>query len=193
MATEKAPAAPAAAPAATPNKGKRTFLIIVIAGIVLVLVLLIVGVGVWVWKSHASSDADEGDEEVTEVSKKSKQPDAPPIFVKLDKFTVNLRPADDGNNDGYDAYMQTEITLQVDDMTADARLKNLMPRIRNDITLIMSDKQANALKSREGKAALAVEIRDAINRIAGPNPGRNQDKPPEGPIIEVLFESIIIQ
>ncbi|MDR1849247.1 MAG: flagellar basal body-associated FliL family protein, partial [Zoogloeaceae bacterium] len=93
---------------------------------------------------------------------------------------------------GENGFMQAEISLQVEGPEADDYLKSLMPRIRNDITLIMSDKQASDLASKEGKVKLAAEVRDAINLIAGP-PWRNKDRPPEGPVIEVLFESIITQ
>ena len=109
------------------------------------------------------------------------------ILIKLDKFTVNLKP-----ENGEFGFMQAEISLQVEGMEANDYLKSLMPRIRNDITLIMSNKQASDLASKEGKVKLAAEIRDAINLVAGP-PWRNKYRPPEGPVIEVLFESIIIQ
>ncbi|MCL2021195.1 MAG: flagellar basal body-associated FliL family protein [Betaproteobacteria bacterium] len=189
MANEKTP--PAQAPATTPNKGKRA-VIILLAAVILLLLVAIVGGGLYMLKS-SQDDSDDDEDAIAEVKTQSKKKlsyDAPPIFVKLDKFTVNLRPAEDGS--GADSYMQADITLQVDTLDADAHLKNLMPRIRNDITFIMSDKQAGFLMSKEGKEALAEEIRNAINHIV--NPYRRSDgKPPESPIVAVLFESIIIQ
>jgi flagellar FliL protein len=207
MADKKAPAqaAPEAAEAAPqPRRGKKTLIIVLIA---VILLASAGGAAFFLMQSHDDDDDDDDDDtqkvqvdkkkEEAEIKKKQKEEeeknkkhsvDVPPIFVKLDKFTVNLRASDN-----YDAsYMQADITLEVDSPDADARLKTLMPRIRNDITLIMSDKQADAIMSKEGKESLADEIRDAINRIADPS-WHNSRRAPEGPVQEVLFESIIIQ
>ncbi|MCL2075600.1 MAG: flagellar basal body-associated FliL family protein [Betaproteobacteria bacterium] len=187
MANEKNPpaqAAPAAAPVAAPNKSKKMVLAVLV-GTILLFSIAAVGGLVW-WWSKSGSDYD--DDEQT-ISQKKPGSGIPPVFVRLDKFTVNLKPADDGSDA---AYMQVDITLQVESTAAETSLSGLMPRIRNDLTLIMSDKQASFLITREGKEVLAEEIRYAINRIISP-PRRPNEKPPEGPVAEVLFEHIIIQ
>jgi len=190
MPTEKNPPVQAV-PAATPNKSKRALIIVLLAAGVLFLLVAAVVLFFIVKSSQNDSDDDEDRGEETKTLDRKKLPnDAPPIFVKLDKFTVNLRPAADGSNG--DSYMQADITLQVDSPDADASLKNMMPRIRNDVTFIMSDKESASLMSREGKEALAAEIRDAINNIINPY-RRNDGKPADGPVKSVLFESIIIQ
>ncbi|MDR3055024.1 MAG: flagellar basal body-associated FliL family protein [Zoogloeaceae bacterium] len=184
MAAKDAPAAPAGE---APKKGKK--LLIIVSAIVALLIVLITALG-WFFLSSPSGD-DEGDEEEEEVtqtrkSKKKGDPAALPIFVGLDSFTVNL--AADENGSG--AFMQTTLSLEVEDLEADATLKAWMPRIRNDVTLIMSGKKESEVMSKEGKEALAQEIKDGINSIISPP---KKGKAPEGPVQAVLFTQIIIQ
>ena len=54
--------------------------------------------------------------------------------------------------------------------------------------LLLSGKKATELITKEGKETLAKEIRDLMNSAL--NAG---DKNAEGPVIEVLFTSFIIQ
>ena len=70
-----------------------------------------------------------------------------------------------------------------------------MPRIRNNVTLLLSSKKASELVPKDGKEKLAVEIQEEINSAIEP-PSKNKKGeiiPPEGPVISVLFTSFIIQ
>ncbi|MDR2636786.1 MAG: flagellar basal body-associated FliL family protein [Zoogloeaceae bacterium] len=167
-----------------PKKSKKLVIIVLATT---VLLFIIVGVGAVFLLSHGGDEEDEEDAPEEVQKSKKKNSNAPPIFVNLDPFTVNLRP--DENGEGF--YMQVEISLEVDDLEADALLKSLMPRIRNNLTLILSDKKSSDLVSKEGKQALANEIRDEINGIIGQPAGK--DRPPQGPVESVLFTRLIIQ
>lgn len=86
--------------------------------------------------------------------------------------------------------MQVVMALELEDMTADPILKGQMPRIRNNLTMILSSKKASELLTKEGKEQLAKEIKDEINGILDPSA---KGKAPEGPVLSVLFTSFIIQ
>jgi flagellar FliL protein len=180
-------AKPVAPEGEAPRKGKK-LLIIVLAAAVLVVVLL---AAVAILLLQGGSDESEGDEEeaqeIQATTKKKGGHGVPPVFVALDPFTVNLAPEEHGSGQ----YMQVTLSLEVDDLEEDARLKAWMPRIRNDVTLIMSGKKESELMTKEGKAALAQEIQDGINAIVSPPPKKG--KAPDGPVRAVLFTQIIIQ
>ena len=88
--------------------------------------------------------------------------------------------------------MQTEITLEIEGGEHVARLKALMPRVRNQINLILAGKKASEVMPKEGKETLAAEIRADVNAIIAP-PRDAKPASPGGPVMAVLFTSFIIQ
>jgi flagellar FliL protein len=117
--------------------------------------------------------------------KKKGDKEAPPVYIPMEPFTVNLVP------EVGDQYLQVTINVEAEDAAVGEKLKVHMPKLRNRIMLILSSKKPSELASREGKEALAEEIKDSINSVIGePTKGK---KAPEGPIKEVLFTSFIIQ
>ena len=86
--------------------------------------------------------------------------------------------------------MQLSISLEVKSPDADAAIKAQMPRIRNNIILIISGKTAAELMTREDKMALAKEIKDGINHTINP---AAKGKKPSGPVVDALFTVFIIQ
>jgi flagellar FliL protein len=184
MAKEAAPV-----PAATGGAPKnRTKLLLIIAVVMLLLVTLGAGVVFLLLSGNHDEEGIEDEEEVAQEARpnKRKKTNAPPAFSSLERFTVNLRSEPEKGS----MYMQVEIILEIEDATADALIKAQMPRIRNNVTLILSDKTEAQLLTREGKEQLALEIQDEINAIIEP-PAKG--KKPEGPVLAVLFPSFIIQ
>lgn len=130
-------------------------------------------------------------EETAKSKKKDKKKEAhvAPIFVSLDAFTVNLVP------ETGDQYLQVIISLEVEDATEEAALKAQMPKIRNNLTLLLSSKKASELLPKEGKEQLAEALKDEINSVISP-PKKNKKGEvtmPDGPVKSVLFTSFIIQ
>lgn len=170
-----------------PPKKSKKLLIIILAG---VLLLLVAGGGAaFLLLSGGDEEAAEEEEVVQEEKKprrKKASADTPPVFVNLDPYTVNLIP-EEGQGD---QYMQVVIALELEDMAADPIIKGQMPRIRNNITMILSSKKASELLSKEGKEQLAEEIREEVNQIIEPPP---KGKKAEWPVLSVLFTSFIIQ
>ncbi|MCL2344560.1 MAG: flagellar basal body-associated FliL family protein [Desulfobulbus sp.] len=172
--------------AVAPNKGKK-LLIIILA----LLLLVMLGIGGIVYMNKLNHAADNGDDEYAEETVKPKKPRkkeslAPPAFINLEPFTVNLVP------ETGDQYLQVVLSLELDDPAAELAVKALMPRIRNDITLLLSSRKASELMSKEGKEQLAQALKDAINLAVEPPRGKKTG-PITGPVDAVLFTSFIIQ
>ncbi|MCA1937799.1 MAG: flagellar basal body-associated FliL family protein [Dechloromonas sp.] len=175
---------------AAPKKSKKLLIIIVLA----VVLLLAAGAGAFLMMSGGKDDENLDEDEVAEETakkpaKKKKDKSAPPVFVNLDPFTVNLVP------EVGDQYLQVVLSVELDEAPSQATLAMMMPRIRNNVTLLLSSKKASELQSKEGKEQLAEEIQLEINSAIEP-PERNKRGeiiPPEGPVVSVLFTSFIIQ
>lgn len=186
MAKESKPAEDGAE--APPKKSKK--LLIIILAVVLLL-LIAIGAGAMLLMKGGGDEADdEVAEEVEKPAKKKPKAKAgPPVFVNLDTFTVNLVP------ETGDQYLQVAITLELDDATRQPELSMLMPKIRNNVTLLLSSKKASELLPTEGKKQLALEITDEINSAIDPpvTNKRGEVVAPEGPVVSVLFTSFIIQ
>lgn len=168
---------------APPKKSKK-LLIIIVAAVVL---LAAAGGGAFLLLSK-NADHEDDEEVATEKAKPAKKKKgekaAPPVYVPFEAFTVNLSPEQG------EQFLQVVISVEVEDLATGDNLKLFMPKLRNRVMLLLSDKKASELMSKEGKEKLASEIRDQMNEVIEP-PAKGQK--PEGPIKEVLFTSFIIQ
>lgn len=184
MAKDAKPAVEGAEPA--PAKSNKKLLIIVIAAVVLVLALG--GAAAYLLLKHSPTTAeDEDGEVVTEKAKPAKKKKVDrevPVYVALEAFTVNLVP------ENGDQFLQLILSVEVEDAHVGDQLKAYMPKLRNDLTLLLSSKKASELISKEGKERLAEEIKEQMNNVLDP-PSKGKKR--EGPIKEVLFTSFIIQ
>ena len=94
-----------------------------------------------------------------------------------------------------DQYLQVILALELEDIAAENELKGQMPKIRNNIMLLLSSKKASELLPKEGKESLAEALKEEINDIIEP-PKKNkkgEKTSSEGPVKSVLFTSFIIQ
>jgi len=173
-----------------PKKSKK-LLIIILAGVL----LLVIAGGAAFMLIKKGEPAEEGDEEVAEETAKPKKKDkkkeahAAPVFINLDAFTVNLVP------ETGDQYLQVALSLELEDPTEEPVLKAQMPKIRNNLTLLLSSKKASELLPKAGKEQLAEALKDEINSVVTP-PKKNKKGEitmPDGPVKSVLFTSFIIQ
>lgn len=169
--------------AVAPAKSKKLLIIILAA----VLVLVLGGGGAALLLLKKGDDAGD-DEEAAETSqpKKKKGKEAHPVFVNLEPFTVNLVP------ETGDQYLQVTLSVEFEEPTAEQLVKLHMPKIRNNVTLLLSGKKASELLSKEGKQTLSEELKDTINDVLE-QPSNKKKKGSEGPAKEVLFTSFIIQ
>lgn len=209
MATAAAPTP--GADVIVPKKGKKKLIIIIVA----VLAVLLIGGGVAAYMlkqkaaAEAAADAEDEDEPAArETRAKKDEHKAPPVFVALDPFVVNLADRD------AERFAQIGITLQVDDAAAADELKLYMPAVRNGILMVLAHKTAAELLERSGKEKLAAEImREAVRPMgiiieadepadespadadADVKPKKKKKKRPaeHNPISSVNFSSFIIQ
>lgn len=105
----------------------------------------------------------------------------PPIFMRIEPFTVNL--ADDSYGS---RLLYTGVTLRVGNDVSRAILEEHMPQVRSRLLMLLSGKQANELTSSEGKQELAQAI---VNRLNVP---LTENQPPLD-LREVLFTEFIVQ
>lgn len=174
---------------APPKKSKKLLIIIIALVLVLVIAAGAVAMLLMGGKEEGEDDEEVAEQTVKKPAKKKKDNAAPPVFVNMDPFTVNLVP------ETGDQYLQVILSVELDDATSQATLAMMMPRVRNNVTLLLSSKKASELQSKEGKEKLAAEIQDEINSAIEP-PSRNKKGEmvmPEGPVTSVLFTSFIIQ
>lgn len=178
-----------AADSGAPVKNNKKLIIMIVAAVVVFLLAAGGGAYLLLKKGDPAAEDEEAAEEVSKPKKKDKKADGPPAFVNLDPFTVNLVP------ETGDQYLQVVLSLELEDSHAEPTIKNLMPKIRNSVTLLLSSKKASELMPREGKQQLAAALKDEINNIVEP-PARNkkgETMPSKGPVQAVLFTSFIIQ
>lgn len=165
-------AASAAAPAEgdAPKKGPKKLIIIIVA--VLLLVVIGGGAAVFVMKKNAAAaaaaaegeDGEAADTSHAKAAPKPKSKDehaAPPAFVPLDPFIVNLADKET------ERFAQIGLTLQVDDPKMAEEIKTYMPAIRNAVLMILSHKTSDQLLTQEGKEKLAEQIRRDAARAMG--------------------------
>lgn len=157
-----------AAGEAAPKKGKGKLLVIIIAAVV----LLAGGGGAAWFFLHAKKPASA--EEA-----KHEAPDAPPVFAKLEQFTVNLTA------DGEEHYLQTDVELKVADAKVVDAIKSHMPEIRSNLLLLLSSKTASVMATMDGKKKLSKEIAKQVNEIL-------HAKESEG-VSDVYFTTFVIQ
>lgn len=162
-------AAAADATAAPAPKGGKKKLIIILAA-----VLLLAGVGggaaVYMMKKKAAeaAEAAAAEEEGGDSHAKAKpakgekkaEHGAPPTFLPLEVFTVNLADRE------ADRYAQIGITLELADAKTADQIKLYMPAIRNNILMVIAHKTAEQMIAREGKLKLAREVqREALKPL----------------------------
>jgi len=111
-------------------------------------------------------------------AKEAKPKIVPPVFEKLEAFTVNLA--------GGERFLQVEMSLKISDAKVSEEIKLRMPEIRDSILRLLSSKQAEELASVEGKTKLSEDIKKQTNHVLG-------TKSPQEGVLAVLFLSFIIQ
>lgn len=158
-------------------KNKR-FKLILIAGIGVVLLIVLVAVAAILLKP-SDSDEEEGATETAKVKTSSA-----PVFMEIDTFTVNLL------SEGGDQYLQLAVTLELAGGEVADRVRLYMPRLRNQVMLLLSGKKPADLATKEGKELLARELRDEINSVIAPAAHGGKQ---ETPVKAVLFTSFIVQ
>lgn len=160
---------------ALPTAGSRKKVLIVLAGAILL--LLAGGGGAWYYfnffKAPAAAVAPQ-------AKKPAEAPVAPPVFLALESFTVNLQTED------MPQFLQVSLTLQLANEAQVEHIKTNMPQVRNRLLLLLSGKKAGEILSVEGKKKLSAEIVEQVKQPFTP-----QGPSPE--VSDVFFTSFVVQ
>jgi flagellar FliL protein len=169
-------------------KKKGKMMIIIIA----VVAVLVIGGGVGAFlllqkpavekkAKHATDEAVDEDghgDAADEEDDDHGEDEHPPIYVKLEAFTVNLADQE--------SMLQTEMQLLVADAKVSEKLTARLPEVRNALLILLSSKTPDDLSQPDGKTKLALEIQKSINDTLGIK------KKSKG-VKKVLFGAFIIQ
>lgn len=155
---------------AAATKPKKTKLII----LVIVAVLLLGGGGLATF--FLLSGGKKGSDSRHKVEKEKM-----PVFVTLEKFTVNLPSAD-----GVDHFLMIGVDIMVEDLKAGEAIKAHMPEIRNGLLLLLSTRTVEGLSTLEGKKKLSAEIVKQVNEPLHLKEG-------EKAAVDALFSEFVIQ
>jgi flagellar FliL protein len=167
------------ADAAAPASGGKNKLFILIGALVVVLGLG--GGAAWYFLHGSDGGAASSRKEHSAGSdKKKKGKEAPPEYLAIEPFTVNLQP------ENGDQYLQIAFTLQVDGAEQAEVIKNNMAKVRSRVLLLLSGKKASEINTVQGKQQLAGEIL-AVVKEPFTEHGDEQE------VSDVLFTSFIIQ
>jgi flagellar FliL protein len=146
MATAKAAAA-APAPAAEGKKSRSKMLILIGAAVL----AAGGGGGAWYFMGHKAGAPEQSAHARSNVA-------APPVFVQMDPFTVNLQA------DGGEQFLQTAFTLKVGSQADVDAIKLYLPQVRSRVLLLLSGKRAADIATVEGKKKLADEILEQLTQ-----------------------------
>jgi len=174
--------------AAASQKISRRKLIIVLAAAT----LLLAAVSGAAWMFLRASPADVPDEDELKPAQSTSTPKAgrgarksarrgqPSVFMKLETFTVNLQ------SDAGDRFLQTTIVFELSDDEVAEKIKAQMPVIRSRLLLLLSSRKPQDLITLQGKDKLAEDIIGEARK-------HFNAKPPEHELLEVHFNSFVIQ
>ena len=131
--------------------------------------LLIIGIAVGVTLFLVSGDDEEKSAEDTEVLEEIEgageggsggNKRGTPVYIPLNPaFVVNFE------NQEQVSFLQVDIQLMTYDSSVEEAIKVHMPRVRNELLLLLGGKQYHEINTREGKRALATEAIGEIKKV----------------------------
>lgn len=149
---------------------------------------------------HAEADEEEAAAENDHGKDKKKAP----VFYTMEPFVVNL--AGDSQH-----YLQVGVDLKLSKDEFVEKIKTVTPEIRNEVVLLLSNKQTEDLATMDGKNYLRAQIRKAANKAVGvkdtvkrkpadehPDAGKHDEDEdpypaPKRGVVDVLLTSFVIQ
>lgn len=126
----------------------------------------------------------QGEAEVEEAPKKK----APPVFINLDPFTVNLADRD--------RYLQLGVVFEVETPEVGEAIKAQMPVLRSRVLMLLTSKTADSLVPAEGKAKLVEELMDIVLDVLPgkeTKKGKKKKADDDKGVIAVHFSGFVIQ
>lgn len=166
-----------AADAETPKKKKNILLIAVIG---LVVVILIAGLGSYFFlfkkPSNEALERETAGDVGTKGDDKGKGEGKVGIMVDLEPFVVNL------DDPKAKHFLKIAITIEVPDEKAKEEIEKLMPKIKNEIIMVLSSKTLDDVIPVDGKVRLRDELMVRLANILG-----------QGRLNNVYFSQFVVQ
>ena len=128
-------------------------------------------------EAHADQEVAKEEPQKKDKKKKKSEEHKAPIFEKLDTFVVNLA--------GGENMLQVELHVELPDEKMKEKLKSFMPKIRNDINLLLRSKKLDDLRSDEGTKKLIEELKATVNK--------SMDVEEDEGVQSVAISSMIVQ
>lgn len=148
---------------AAPPKKSKTLLMIIVA-----VVVALAGGGYMYYAKHQEEVKRKAEEEENSVDKRlekafaHKKENKPPVFIKMEDFTVNL-PGRGGEH-----YLLVKMVLRAAESKVESRVNDFMPVIRDRVITVLSSRDMRELATAEGKNMMAKEVALVINAIIEP-------------------------
>ena len=140
------------------EKKKRPILLYIIIAVVL---LLAAGAGAFFFLYSAPSDEELAESISGEIDLQKKEKAPVGIMIPLNSFVVNL------SDPRARRFLKAIITLEVVDKETVDEVDTKLPKIRNDIIMLLSNQTLEDVITMEGKVRLRDEITIRVGRIIG--------------------------
>ena len=150
-------------PADPPKKKYRWLLPVLLLSLAAFL-----GTAWWTWQQFRAPQAH------------APEPPAPPVFMSLEPFTVNLQPG------GPQRHLHVAISVRVQDAAAQALLTEYLPEVRSRVLAVLSNREGPALMQPAAHDALAAEVQAALKRPFAP-------QQPGAQVVSVMFTTFLLQ
>ena len=98
-------------------------------------------------------------------------------YVKIESFTVNLQ--------GGTQYLQISMSVLGGTPEVGASIVARMPIVRHELILVLSNQEADVIRTSQGKLDLMEQIKEAVNKAI--------EKKGHDGVTEVLFENFVVQ
>ena len=113
-------------------------------------------------KKQALEASDNSVEKRLMKQLERKKENAPPLFVTMDEFSVNL-PGKGGEHS-----LQTKLVLRTAEPTTEQRIADSLPLVRERVLAVLSSSTVDEMATVEGKDRMAKDIALVINAIIEP-------------------------
>ncbi len=154
---------------------------VIVVVVVLGVVLLAAGIGTALYLAGVLATDDGAEVADQGPGPEEVEPAAPARYLEFDSaITVNL------GGGGARRILQARVQVMARDEDIIAGVEKHMPVIRNNLIMLFSDQQYEALGGREGKEALRQEALEEINAVL------DAEQAP-GPVEALYFTSFVMQ
>jgi flagellar protein FliL len=144
--------------------------------------VVLVGGGVGGWLAFKPKSEAATADAKAEKAEKAGAPKAAALYYKFDPaFVVNF------GGEGSARYLQVMVEAMTRDAAMLELLKNNEPAVRNDLVLLFSSQDSNALLSADGKEKLRAATLEAVRKVIAAEGGNAKQ------VESIYFTSFVIQ